>query len=111
MRGREGAGTATACPHGHFQTRDNRWVAIACTTDKMFGRLAGAMGKPELASAGRYGQQSRRLAARAAVDALRGRWGGSTRVECGSWDRRRCSSHTLKGWEDMPRPARSGWRN
>ena len=74
MRGREGAGTATACPHGHFQTRDNRWVAIACTTDKMFGRLAGAMGKPELASAGRYGQQSRRLAARDAVDALVGRW-------------------------------------
>ncbi len=74
VRGREGAGTANACPHGHFQTRDDRWVAIACTTDKMFGRLAEAMGKPELASAGRYGQQSKRLASRDAVDALVGRW-------------------------------------
>ena len=81
VRGREGAGTANACPHGHFQTRDNRWVAIACTTDKMFGRLAGAMGKPELASAGRYGQQSRRLAARDAVDALVGRWVGSLSLD------------------------------
>ncbi len=74
VRGREGAGTANACPHGHFQTKDDRWVAIACTTDKMFGRLAQAMGQPELASAGRYGQQSKRLAARDAVDALVGRW-------------------------------------
>jgi succinyl-CoA:(S)-malate CoA-transferase subunit A/succinyl-CoA:(S)-malate CoA-transferase subunit B len=77
VRDREGAGTANACPHGHFQTRDDRWVAIACTTDKMFGRLAAAMGKPELASAGRYGQQSRRLANRDAVDRLVGRWVGS----------------------------------
>ena len=74
VRGREGAGTANACPHGHFQTKDDRWVAIACTTDKMFGRLAEAMGKPELASAGRYGQQSKRLANRDTVDALVGRW-------------------------------------
>ena len=77
VRGREGAGTANACPHGHFQTKDDRWVAIACTTDKMFGRLAEAMGKPELASAGRYGEQSRRLANRDAVDRLVCRWVGS----------------------------------
>ena len=81
VRGREGAGTANACPHGHFQTRDDRWVAIACTTDKMFGRLAEAMGKPELASAGRYGQQSRRLANRDAVDRLVGRWVGSLSLD------------------------------
>ncbi len=77
VRGREGAGTANACPHGHFQTRDDRWVAIACTTDKMFGRLAEAMGQPELASAGRYGQQARRLANRDEVDRLASRWVGS----------------------------------
>ena len=77
VRDREGAGTANACPHGHFQTRDDRWVAIACTTDKMFGRLAEAMGQPELASAGRYGQQARRLANRDEVDRLASRWVGS----------------------------------
>ena len=81
VRDREGAGTANACPHGHFQTRDDRWVAIACTTDKMFGRLAEAMGQPELASAGRYGQQSRRLANRDAVDRLVGRWVGSMSLD------------------------------
>ena len=81
VRDREGAGTANACPHGHFQTRDDRWVAIACTTDKMFGRLAEAMGKPELASAGRYGPQSKRLADRDEVDRLVGRWVGSMSLE------------------------------
>ncbi|MCH8213689.1 MAG: CoA transferase [Proteobacteria bacterium] len=81
VRGREGAGTANACPHGHFQTKDDRWVAIACTTDKMFGRLAEAMGKPELASAGRYGEQSRRLANRDAVDRLVCRWVGSMSLD------------------------------
>ncbi len=81
VRDREGAGTANACPHGHFQTRDDRWVAIACTTDKMFTRLAEAMGQPELASAERYGQQSRRLANRDAVDRLVGRWVGSLSLD------------------------------
>ena len=81
VRDREGAGTANACPHGHFQTRDDRWVAIACTTDKMFGRLAEAMGQPELASAGRYGPQSKRLASRDAVDRLASRWVGSMSLD------------------------------
>jgi succinyl-CoA:(S)-malate CoA-transferase subunit A/succinyl-CoA:(S)-malate CoA-transferase subunit B len=43
IRGPEGAGTVNACPHGHFPTFDNKWVAIACTTDKMFKRLCDAM--------------------------------------------------------------------
>lgn len=48
IREREGAGSFVAVPHGHFRTRDDKWVAIACTTDKMFERLAEAMGQPEL---------------------------------------------------------------
>ena len=43
VREPEGAGTINACPHGHFPTYDNKWVAIACTTDKMFKRLCLAM--------------------------------------------------------------------
>jgi crotonobetainyl-CoA:carnitine CoA-transferase CaiB-like acyl-CoA transferase len=80
VREREGAGTRNACPHGHFPTRDGKWVAIACTTDKMFARLARAMDRPELASEGMYGPQARRLAARDAVIALVGAWTGA--LEC-----------------------------
>jgi crotonobetainyl-CoA:carnitine CoA-transferase CaiB-like acyl-CoA transferase len=74
VREREGAGTVTACPHGHFRTADDRWVAIACTSDKMFARLAEAMGRPELAAEATYGAQARRLAARGTVDGLVGDW-------------------------------------
>jgi hypothetical protein len=51
VREREGAGSFVAVPHGHFRTVDDKWVAIACTTDKMFERFAAVMGKPELAAA------------------------------------------------------------
>ncbi len=75
IREREGAGTVIACPHGHFRTKDSRWVAIACTTDKMFARLAeDAMNRPELASSGLYGVKANRLAARKEVDATVSQW-------------------------------------
>ncbi len=48
VRGREGTGTALACPHGHFQTRDGHWIAIACTSDRMFERLCRVMDRLDL---------------------------------------------------------------
>jgi succinyl-CoA:(S)-malate CoA-transferase subunit B len=43
---RHGPHMKSGCPYGHFPTKDGKWVAIACTTDKMFARLADAMGPP-----------------------------------------------------------------
>jgi len=77
VREREGAGTVIAVPHGHFRTSDDQWVAIACTTDKMFERLSEAMGRPELSSSDVYGHQQKRLAARADVNAIVEAWVGS----------------------------------
>lgn len=77
VREREGAGSFVAVPHGHFRTCDDKWVAIACTTDRMFERLAGAMGKPELASPEVYGTQANRLEARGTVNELADEWVGS----------------------------------
>jgi len=74
VREREGSGSFVACPHGHFRTRNDKWIAIACTTDKMFERLAAAMGRPELASAQMYGDQRKRLAARDEVNRIVGAW-------------------------------------
>jgi succinyl-CoA:(S)-malate CoA-transferase subunit A len=77
IREREGSGSFVAVPHGHFRTRDDKWVAIACTTDKMFERLAEAMEHPELASTGLYGEQRKRLAARDQVNQIVIEWVGS----------------------------------
>ncbi len=65
VRQPEGTGTVNACPHGHFPSGDGGFLAIACTTDKMFARLAGAMGRPDLLAA--YGARAARLAGREAV--------------------------------------------
>jgi len=82
IREREGAGSFVAVPHGHFRTSDDKWIAIACTTDKMFERLAEAMERPELASSGLYGEQRKRLAARDQVNQIVIEWVGSlTRAE------------------------------
>jgi succinyl-CoA:(S)-malate CoA-transferase subunit A len=70
IREPQGAGSFVAVPHGHFRTRDDHWVAIACTTDRMFKRLATAMNRPDLADEDMYGIQANRLAAREAVDQM-----------------------------------------
>ncbi len=77
VREREGSGSFVAVPHGHFRTQDDKWIAIACTTDKMFERLAEAMERPELASSGLYGDQRKRLAARDEVNRIVIEWVGS----------------------------------
>ena len=82
VREREGSGSFVACPHGHFLCKNGKWIAIACTTDKMFERLAVAMGRPELASAAMYGEQRKRLAARDEVNRIVKEWvGAHDRVE------------------------------
>jgi len=60
VREPEGTGTVNACPHGHFPCADGTFMAIACTTDKMFERLCAAMQRPDLWDA--YGDQKTRLA-------------------------------------------------
>jgi len=77
IRESEGAGTRNACPHGHFPTQDGKWVAIACTTDKMFARLAAVMEQPDLALPERYGRQESRLAAQQEIIGLVSAWTGA----------------------------------
>ena len=76
VRGRQGLGTSNACPHGHFESSDG-WVAIACTNDRMFSRLASAMGRAELADPALYGKTAARLSNSAEVDAIVQGWVGT----------------------------------
>ena len=43
VRERSGAVAPHAAPHNHYPTADGKWVAIACTSDRIFLRLVGAM--------------------------------------------------------------------
>ena len=59
IRQPEGTGTLNACPHGHFPSGDGKFLAIACTTDKMFERLTIAMEREDLLE--KFGDQVTRL--------------------------------------------------
>ena len=74
VRQRMGPGTVNVVPHSHYPTRDGRWIAIACTNDKIFQRLAVAMGEPELAETSRWGSLANRERDREQVDVYVGEW-------------------------------------
>jgi crotonobetainyl-CoA:carnitine CoA-transferase CaiB-like acyl-CoA transferase len=74
VRERMGTETPSSTPHSHYPTRDGKWVAIACTNDKMFERLANVMGQPELARDDRYGPKPKRLEARDRINQIVSDW-------------------------------------
>ena len=74
IRERMGPAMKNALPHSHYQTKDGRWIAIACTNDKIFERLAILMGTPDVANEGKWGTFPKRDADRAAVDAAVTHW-------------------------------------
>ena len=62
VRERMGTATALAAPHNHYPTRDGKWVAIACTNDRIFARLASLMGRDELCADPRFSRERERVA-------------------------------------------------
>jgi len=74
VRERIGSGTESAVPHNHYASRDGRWVAIACTNDRMFVRLLQALGRPDLTGDPRMATTPARLEHRTVVDELVGAW-------------------------------------
>lgn len=76
VRERLGADTVNVCPHSHYRTKDDHWVAIACTNDRMFARLSEAMGRPELAQSPHYATVKARCARLAEVNGIVADWVG-----------------------------------
>jgi crotonobetainyl-CoA:carnitine CoA-transferase CaiB-like acyl-CoA transferase len=76
VRERIGSATEYVVPHNHYAARDGGWIAIACTNDRMFERLATkAMNQPALVS--EFPTMAARLARRHEVDAAVARWVGA----------------------------------
>lgn len=74
VRERMGPATVNVVPHSHYQAKDGRWVAIACTNDRIFARLAQLIGRADVAGEGMYGTIEKREAARADVDQMVTDW-------------------------------------
>ena len=81
VRERMGPDTVNIVPHSHYETKDGRWVALACSNDRMWERLTKAMGRPELADDPRYSLPKARDDHRPEVNALVAEWVKSNDAE------------------------------
>ena len=81
VRERLGADTVNVTPHSHYQTADGKWVALACSSDKMFERLTLAMQRPDLATDPCYATMACRLSRRKEVNELVAAWIGSMSLD------------------------------
>jgi len=73
-RERMGADTVNIVPHSHYRARDGAWIALACSNDRMWGRLCTAMGRPELTDDPRYSRPNTRNENRTEVNAIVADW-------------------------------------
>jgi len=76
VRQRMGADVPHVVPHGHWQTQEGKWVALACSSDKIFERLAQLMERPDLVAPERFASNAQRLAGRAEINATIADWIG-----------------------------------
>jgi crotonobetainyl-CoA:carnitine CoA-transferase CaiB-like acyl-CoA transferase len=74
IRRRAGAETPIVVPHSHYPTKDGRWIAIACTNDKIFARLAHLMGRPDMVADPAFATMSQRLLRRGEVNGFVSDW-------------------------------------
>jgi crotonobetainyl-CoA:carnitine CoA-transferase CaiB-like acyl-CoA transferase len=77
VRQRMGADTVNVVPHSHYQTRDDKWIALACTNDRMWQRLCKAMDRLDLLAPDKYATMGQRLAEREQVNGIVGAFVGS----------------------------------
>ena len=72
QRERTGAILPNVAPSNVYPTRDGKWVLIAANQDTVFGRLAEAIGQPELAADSRYATHGARGERQEELDVLIG---------------------------------------
>ncbi len=75
VRERHGS-DAHAVPHNHYPTGDGKWIAIACTNDRIFQRLNGAMGAAGWGEDPSVATAAQRMARRAEIDGRVAEWTG-----------------------------------
>ena len=90
VNGREqealGARHPEYAPHGTYRCAargadDDRWIAIACTTDEEWRALTAVAGHPEWAADARFGTRFDRLSNQDQLDALIGGWTRNQQAE------------------------------
>lgn len=74
VRERMGADTATIVPHSHYECADGNWIALACSSDKIFARFAQVMGREDLVAPDAYATMQQRIDARVYINETVATW-------------------------------------
>ncbi|MER9159319.1 CoA transferase [Mesorhizobium sp. M0778] len=77
VRTRMGADVPHVVPHGHWQAGDGNWIALACSSDKIFLRLAQLIGRADLATSETFETGPKRIKGRAVINDAVAQWVGS----------------------------------
>ncbi|HEX6031238.1 MAG TPA: CoA transferase, partial [Tepidiformaceae bacterium] len=82
VQGRRGNSSLACAPHGVYPVLgEDRWVAIAATTDEQWRALCGVTGHDEWGSDARFSTMESRLANQAVLDGLLAEWTSAHSVE------------------------------
>ncbi|GAA0600372.1 CoA transferase [Craurococcus roseus] len=76
-----GGAIATAAPSNAYRSRDGIWVLIAGNSDPLWRKLAGLMGRPDLAEDPRFVGNQHRVANARELDGLINAWTGTLDAE------------------------------
>jgi crotonobetainyl-CoA:carnitine CoA-transferase CaiB-like acyl-CoA transferase len=66
-----------AAPRNLYRAGDGTWIAISATSQRVFERLAPAIGRPDLVDDPRFRDNARRVENREALDAILAEWIGT----------------------------------
>ena len=76
-----GMGSPMIAPYGAYPTADGQTAVLGTTSDREWERMAGMIGRPELAAEPRYLHNDDRVAARAELDDAVGAWCGQRTLD------------------------------
>ncbi len=74
VKRRQGNRIAEDSPRNAYETRDGEWIAISASSNRTFGRLASAIGRPELAEDPRFRDNPSRIANDEELDGIICEW-------------------------------------
>ena len=79
---RTGNRNTTSAPRNVYRTKDDRWIAIAASTQSTAERLFATMGQPELIEDPRFADNTLRVANADELDPLVGAWIAEQTLDC-----------------------------
>jgi crotonobetainyl-CoA:carnitine CoA-transferase CaiB-like acyl-CoA transferase len=71
---RTGNSFPDAAPRNLYRSADGTWIALSATSQRVFERLAAALGRPDLVGDQRFSDNTARIQHREELDAIIGEW-------------------------------------